>query len=205
MLRRRATPVTQANPWISQLEDDLAEPQTVGPVASGLLRPSLASPQPGDISPPPASTRLPQRQRSERPALWWLGVHGGAGESTLARLAPGSRPAGHAWPIGTGVPVVLVARSNRTGFACLSAAAREWASSHVAATLLGAVVVADAPGRLPRSLAEQLEFAEGAVPALWCLPWCERWRLELPSLETAPRAVRNLLEDLNQHLTIGTR
>jgi hypothetical protein len=32
--------------------------------------------------------------------VWWLGVHGGAGESTLARLFKGTRAAEHRWPVG---------------------------------------------------------------------------------------------------------
>ena len=38
-------------------------------------------------------------ERDEQAAVWWLGAHGGAGESTLEELFSGSRAAGHSWPV----------------------------------------------------------------------------------------------------------
>lgn len=138
-----------------------------------------------------------------RPApLWWLGVHGGAGESTLAQLVPGSRAAGHAWPDGyNGAPtnVVLIARSNASGLGAAQRAAIEWAAGTLpSVNLVGLVIVADAPGKLPRPLRELAHLVAGGVPQSWHVPWIEAWRLgETPALEHAPKDVRALIAAVN--------
>lgn len=200
MLRRNRS-AAMANPWVAaEAAGTTAGERVAADGAPGLVRPALLAPQPG-VAPP--ARRLARRERGERPAVWWLGTHGGAGESTLQRLMPGSLAAGHAWPVGGTRPVLLVARTHRHGLATLGAAAREWASATAPCRVLGAVVIADAPGRLPRELAEQVDLLEGVVPALWCVPWCEPWRTAPATAASAPRGVRKLLEDLTHQLTIG--
>jgi len=128
-------------------------------------------------------------------------VHGGAGETTLEQLLPASRAADHAWPIRPGVRrgpaapfVALVARTDARGLRAAQAAAAEWASGEIPVSLIGLVLVADAPGRAPRALRYLAELVEGGVPATWRVPWCEAWRLgEGVDARTAPGAVRNLL------------
>jgi hypothetical protein len=171
-----------------------------------LAAPTPAAPQPGIVAAPPGGRRLPRVTVAEghQARVWWLGVHGGAGETTLEQLLPGSRAAGHAWPLTPGVRrgtagprVVLVARTDARGLRSAQAAAAEWASGEVPVTLLGLVLVADAPGRQPRPLRELAQLVEGGVPKTWRLPWSEGWRLgEEPDPETAPRAVRDLLGDV---------
>jgi hypothetical protein len=112
---------------------------------------------------------------------WWLGVHGGAGVSTLAALVPGGAHAHRLWPdpahAGPRV-VVLVCRAHLAGLEQARDAARQWASADVPAGLLlgGAVAVADAPGRITRPQAEALRLLTGAVPRLWTVPWIEDLR-----------------------------
>jgi uncharacterized protein DUF6668 len=121
---------------------------------------------------------------------WWLGVHGGAGETTLAQLFAGVAAAEHTWPIGDGsrTSVVLVARTNFGGMSAAQVAMREWSANyrrHV--DVLGLVLVADRPGKLPRPLLDLQHDLEGATPNLWRLPWVECWSLgEIPSRENAP-------------------
>ena len=68
---------------------------------------------------------------------------------------------------------------------------------HVEVLLLGLVLIADAPGRLPRPLAQLAGLVCGGVPAVWSLPWIEAWRLgEPPAPHNAPRVARQLLADL---------
>ena len=119
--------------------------------------------------------------------VWWIGVHGGAGESTLEQLLEGSRAAGHAWPVpppGTHAAarpsVVLVARTHAHGLRAAQAAAREWASGDVPVRLLGLLLIADAPGRLPRALRDLSRLVAGGVPASWSIGWYEPWRLGTP-------------------------
>ena len=126
-----------------------------------------------------------------RPIAWWLGVHGGAGETSLARLFTGIAAAEHRWPVCDQgrARVVLVARTNFVGMTAAQAAMRDWSANHRQhVDVLGLVLVADRPGRLPRPLLDLQHVLDGATPHLWRLPWIEGWTLgETPSRENAPR------------------
>jgi len=118
--------------------------------------------------------------------LLWVGAHGGAGTTTLAAAAGVGTDAGRAWPptLDLQTAVLLVARTHARGLK----AAREALRAHTGRTgsggeapLRGLVLVADAPGRLPRELRQQVRVLSGATPRLWEVPWVEPWR-------TAPAA-----------------
>jgi hypothetical protein len=121
---------------------------------------------------------------------WWLGVHGGAGETSLARLFAGVPAAEHCWPISDGLrtSVVLVARTNFWGMKAAQAAMRDWSANYrEQVDVLGLVLVADRPGRLPRPLVDLQRDLAGATPNLWLLPWVDIWTLGgIPSRENAP-------------------
>ena len=133
-------------------------------------------------------------------AVWWVGVHGGAGESTLEQLFAGSRAAGHRWPLAAEDvrPVVaLVARTSARGLVAAQHAAHDCWTRELALELRGLVLIADAPGRLPRPLRELMAIAAGAVPRVWLLPWVDAWRTgELPAPANSPREAEGLLADL---------
>jgi hypothetical protein len=117
-----------------------------------------------------------------RAGWWWLGVHGGAGVSSLAEFLPGGADAERCWPdpaFGGPRAVILVCRTHVGGLRRARDAAQQWASADVPGGLLlaGAVAVADAPGKLARPQAEELRLLEGAVPQLWTVPWLEELRL----------------------------
>lgn len=210
-LRRRANLVSASrpadNPWLSStsLPHDTrlaATPPLEDPNAS--REEAVLAPQPGHVDPPAEGPSA--RQVDDRGvALWLFGVHGGAGESTLAQLIPSARAAEHAWPVGGG-PVVLVCRSHANGLLAARQAATQWASGQVPAQLLGLVVVADAPGALPRALRDLSKLVEGAVPRLWRIDWNESWRLGEPvSAQSAGRAVRSFLDDVARLVpSVGT-
>jgi uncharacterized protein DUF6668 len=191
------------NPWVTATTD--TEPRKDEGVddAPHALVPSLG-PQPGVIPPPPQSlARVTMAAATAR--VWWVGVHGGAGESTLARLMEGSSAAGHAWPVpatsaGSARPsVVLVARTHASGLRAAQAAATEWAAGDVPVRLLGLVLVADAPGRTPRPLRDLARLVVGGVPSAWHVPWHEPWRLGDPiDAASAPAAVRELLDAIDE-------
>lgn len=196
----------QINPWLSA-PDGVAEPPLVdarvNPVQAPAPSPARLSAivQPA-IPAPGAENRLPTRPADGRVAApWWLGVHGGAGESTLEQLLAGSRAADHAWPAarddGPRERVVLVARTHAAGLQAAQRAAGEWASGQRPVELLGLVLIDDAPGRLPRPLRDLAELVAGGVPRLWRLAWVEAWRLGEPvELQSAPRSVRGVIADL---------
>jgi hypothetical protein len=93
--------------------------------------------------------------------------------------------------------VVLVARTHARGLKAAQSAMREWAAGHVRVRVLGLVLIADAPGRLPHELRELAQLIAGGVSAVWSLPWIEAWRVgEPPAPRNAPKVVRRLLADL---------
>lgn len=187
------------NPWLSRpAAAESATPVVVasqGPPATGPVAPQRGVPAPDRVD------QLPTRNRQNAAALWWLGTHGGAGESALASLVPEWPAADHVWPRPPGngpVRVVLVARSHMRGLRAAQAAATQWASGLVPhVEVLGLVIVADAPGRLPRPLRDFAHVLSGGVPRTWTVPWVESWRLgEPPALPDAPREVRRLINEL---------
>jgi hypothetical protein len=130
-----------------------------------------------------------------------VSAHGGAGESTLERLLPGSKAAGHAWPISPSrarpARVLLVARTNFSGLTAAQRALRDWASGAVPVQLDGLVLMADAPGRLPKELRALSQLVASAAPGRsWQLPWQPAWRLAPPSLDRASHEAQDLIAHL---------
>jgi hypothetical protein len=149
----------------------------------------------------PTHTRAPLAPGQ---GIWVVGVHGGAGESTIAALSPHLQETHHRWPAqqGRSELCILVARTNAAGLHNARAAAMDWAAQtepHV--VLLGLVLVPDAPGKLPKELAREVTRTSGGVPRVWQLPWVESWRYHAPNytqLDTSdlPRPVKKMLADL---------
>lgn len=132
---------------------------------------------------PPASTAL------------LVGAHGGSGARSVAAVLPGAQYAGRDWPDGQH-RAVLVCRSTHRGLAATQALAREYRDglAPTGVRLLGVIVVADCPGRLPAPLRRMSKLMSGAVPILGEVPWIPAWRLgppqpadELPGWATALR------------------
>lgn len=150
---------------------------------------------------PPAGKGLESRLHRSGARAWWLGAHGGCGESTLATLLADSRAAEHAWPDVLGEPaaVVLVARANAHGLERSQTAAAQWAAGATPSVrLLGLVLIADAPGRAPAPLQTWMKVLSGGVPRVWHLPWSEPLRLGAdPHSLRLPRPVRRLLADVD--------
>jgi hypothetical protein len=160
---------------------------------------------------PGAAERLPLlklAREDDGVAVWWVGVHGGAGESTLEEIFGGSRAAGHRWPVvPPGSPpavVVLVARTDARGLRAAQSAMRDWQTRGLKLWLLGLVLMADAPTRLPRALRDLQRVVSGGVPRVWSMPWVESWRAgEVPSRANSPREAERLLADLRSTSSLG--
>ena len=192
-----------SNPWLSPTrppsEGNNGEPQRSVQDAlrtlTGPAAPQAGVPRPAQVLPVAA----PQ-PAAAGPAWWWLGVHGGAGVTTLELAVPGGRDAGRAWPSSeVPQPVVLVARSSANGLKAVQNAAQQWASRMVTGVeLLGLVVVADAPGRRPRVLRDLVNLVSGAVPRLWEIPWVEQWRLGESPAADPPKECAPLARDLSR-------
>jgi len=182
------------HPWIARPP---AAEIPASSIPSGARTPERpAAPQSG-VPAPDSADRLPRRSIGWPAALWWVGAHGGAGESTLAQLFDGSRPAGHAWPVSESAPasVIVVARTSHAGLRSAQLALTEWASRTVPVNLLGLVTVADAPGRLPKPLRDFSQIVAGGAPHAWHIPWMEPWRLGQPiTFADAPSQVRSTVD-----------
>lgn len=193
------------NPWLTSKNTDSDQ---VGAEQNTPEEPPIrASSPPGPTTPQEGvgslGDELPKRQVNAFARWWWVGVHGGAGESTLASVSSGTRVADHAWPqvatAGVNPVVVLVARTHARGLLAAQAAAAHWAAGTSGVDLLGLVLIADAPGRLPRPLKDLSALVAGGVPRVWRLPWHEPWRLgEVPSPESSPKAVRAMVAELDR-------
>lgn len=113
------------------------------------------------------------------PRLWIVGAHGGAGTSTWARIL-NVGDAGASWPQhvnpSRSLDIVVCCRSTVAGLRAAQDVAIEWASGALPGQLVGLVVGADAPGRLPRELREQLQITSGAFPRYAFVPWQAQWR-----------------------------
>lgn len=113
------------------------------------------------------------------PRLWIVGAHGGAGASTWARIL-NVGDAGASWPRHVNptraLSVVVCCRSTAAGLRAAQDVAIEWAAGALPGQLVGLVVGADAPGRLPRELRDQLQITSGAFPHCTFVPWQAQWR-----------------------------
>jgi hypothetical protein len=188
------------NPWLDPAPNpdrvvvpDASEEVTAARVTPATVHPGIELPSP--------DARLPRREVERGQAvLWSIGAHGGSGESTLAQLLDGSMPSGHTWPICSDLPVlaVLVARTHAAGLTAAQAALAEAAAGLVPVRLLGLVLVADAPGRLPRPLRELAKLVAGGSEQCWMIPWVEAWRLGEQSSEQQSRTVRKVVEEISR-------
>ncbi len=147
------------------------------------------------VSPPPRHRQLrfwegpvPSTNGHRQPAgWWWLGAEGGAGTTCLERISQveGSawgQDALRRWPQPTyhsAHGVVVVCRSRVTGLEWARDLARQHASDMTprGTRLLGLVVVADAPGGLPKRLRDFERSVVGGYQRRWYVPWIPEWRL----------------------------
>ena len=137
------------------------------------LRGPVTTPEPEP--PEPAHAHAAARRFS------WVGAHGGAGVTTLATVY-GGHDCGRSWP-GPGDPpsVLLVARTHAAGLDTVAGAVEIFRRGRAPQGLdLDAVVlVADAPGRLPRPLAQRVRALESVID-VYRVPWVPSWRLGEP-------------------------
>ncbi|MCW7945597.1 hypothetical protein AAW14_27205 [Streptomyces hygroscopicus] len=110
----------------------------------------------------------------------WVATHGGAGTSTLAAVF-GGFDAGRGWPRpdqGEPSSVLLVARTHANGLRAVPQYVDVFRRGEAPPGLdLDAVVlVADAPGRLPRQLVPQVRAIESVID-VYRVPWVPAWRI----------------------------
>lgn len=156
------------------------------------------------VSAPEIADRLPRISHADVSGVWLVGVHGGAGESSLAHVL-GAREAGRAWPIpqhyAQRSSVVLVARTHSRGIESMRNALREIASGSVSSVdVAGVIFVRDAP-KLPADLRNEARIVASAAAASWWVPWIDSWRrTQTPTLDGLPRLTTQLLTNLRTYL-----
>lgn len=133
--------------------------------------------------------------------IWVMGVHGGAGETSIAHLHADWVEAGHQWPTLRPARVLLVCRTHARGLEAMAAAIRQHEGREVEGiTLLGGVFIADAPGHPPKPLADLVHVLSGAFPRgrAWTVRWSEAWRMATAAApaQTPADGADRLLRDL---------
>lgn len=196
-----------SNPWLEvpASSDAASGPvmQDDGDVDSGLdVLVGVSRPIPG-LPPVDRADRLPVAEVPNLEQVCVVGAHGGAGESTLAAWLNGRAMHG-SWPFHpTDKPrVVLVARTTASGIERARLAARQWASSDVDVQLLGLVLMADTPGKLPQPMRQLIQHLSGGLPRTWTIPWVPRLRLEPePSPSVPPGQSARVVRSIQQLIT----
>ena len=137
--------------------------------------------EPTTVAAPPLDRRAPVRTTpfpvtGPHPPLFAIvGAHGGAGTSTLARWWGPAADAGLAWP-GSSVTtqkVVVAARLCLPGLIAAAERLREW---HAGAApdgvmVIGLVLSAARPGRVPRPVRRYREVVAGLVETVYTIDW----------------------------------
>ncbi|WP_147291518.1 DUF6668 family protein [Corynebacterium senegalense] len=120
---------------------------------------------------PVASTALWQGG-GRAPIAWAVSAHGGAGATTLAQMLAPVGDAADQWPAHDEYPLcVVVCRSTRTGLDAAQSAILQSKSGHTGrCEVLGVVIVADAPGKTPKSLAQRETVLE-ELTTVWRVPY----------------------------------
>ena len=140
----------------------------------------------------------------QRPVVCVMGLHGGAGATTVAELlGPDAMDVGRAWPVAAGwerplpvLPVVAVARLHRAGIAAAERLARLWAADTLTRSrLVGLVLIDDAP-KLLQAQKESARRLARMTPHGWHLGWNDRWRVEPATLESAGLRARQVIKNV---------
>ncbi|MFJ4655914.1 hypothetical protein ACIP5Y_31970 [Nocardia sp. NPDC088792] len=146
-------------------------------------------PAPAAVPPVPMWHRAVPNSPPRPPLVWLVGVHGGAGVSSLAASLSWAGDAGQRWPARIGLAadmdsplVVLVARTHMRGLNALLRAliAHRQHATPAGSLVVGVVTIADVARPLPISVAERRDEAEALAFQLgartWRLGWLEQWR-----------------------------
>lgn len=204
--RRQAPPLVAQNPFVTPAPVappvEVMDSDPLWDDAIVLSGPSTPAAAPHvDIS---DESPWPTMETSHRPSVCVMGLHGGAGATTLAGLLGGDvLEVGGLWPVATGwerplpsLPVVAVARTHYQGLTVASRFARLWAAGALpSSTLLGLVLVDDGP-KLVASQRQAAKRLGRMTPHGWHLPWNEMWRIQPPIPQTTPIRARRVIENI---------
>lgn len=137
-----------------------------------------------------------------------MGLHGGAGATTLARLM-GTTAAdiGQAWPISHStrtqatwpLPVIAVARTDHTGLSAAERFIRSWANGQLTDSKLAAIVLIEAGPRTSEARKKATKRLLRMVPHGTHLPWMDSWLDAAPDPNRLPGRINRIIKLLNTH------
>lgn len=150
-----------------------------------LRRASETDCAPGVVAPPEdrraAVWQRPVPGVGRAPLVWLLGVHGGAGTSTLVQVLAPAGDANRRWPgafDGESPFVLLVARETIAGLTHAHDLLRQHRAGLAGrCEVLGLVTVAARPGRIPAEIRRYRQVVGSLAGCVWQLPWYEDWTL----------------------------
>ncbi|NYJ76535.1 DUF6668 family protein [Allobranchiibius huperziae] len=176
-------PVQEAMPVDELLGEDLA--------ATGPARPLGIQ--------APVGASLPRTFAGPEARTYMVGLHGGAGVTTLTQLL-GEQvavDAGTKVPLGGTPKVLLVARTHAAGLAAVQRAGQVWAAGQLSdVELLGLVLVDDGP-RIGKAQLSACRQVMQILPRTWRIGWVESWRTQTtPEISAAPLRVRRTVNQL---------
>lgn len=152
----------------------MKEPRpTENPPTAGVVAPAESRRAPIWDRPVPGAGRAP--------LVWLLGVHGGAGASTLAHVLAPAADSHRRWPGAyerESPFVVLVARETIAGLTRAHDLLRQHRAGLAGPSeVLGLITVAARPGRIPAEIRRYRDVVGALAGHVWQMPWIEEWTL----------------------------
>lgn len=182
-------PASRRREDVDELDDDAATGLDVLGLGH-VTGPAIPPPAPTPLNP---ALRLPASWPPRRPTVpgehlvQVVGLHGGAGTSTMAALiGPAAIDCGAGLDnvVDVTVPVLFVTRSHARGLDLALRIGQQFAARNLdPLPVLGLCVIHDAPS-LSKGLARALRSVERSLPNCWTLPWNEDVRHD-PALPPA--------------------
>ncbi|WP_181276465.1 DUF6668 family protein [Brevibacterium oceani] len=194
-----------SNPFIPQPAE--APPQEVD-VADDLFgdRITMSGPETPEAinATTPATEPWPRQEVTDWAPVVVMGLHGGAGTSTVASFfGDQATDVGLGWPIAGGwtrprpeLNVVAVCRNHRAGIEAGMEFAKQWASGSLQdSRLLGIVIVDDGPKLLEAQKKATKRLGQ-MTPHGWHVPWIEEWRISPPDTQRLPRRIKQTVKKI---------
>lgn len=135
-----------------------------------------------------------------------MGLHGGAGTTTLAMLlGTGASEVGQSWPVSqnawTGsawpIPVIAVARTDHTGLSAADRFIRSWANGQLTGSQLSALVLVGAGPRTSDARKKATKRLLRMVPRGTHIPWMDSWLDAPPDPARLPGRIKRIIKLLN--------
>ncbi len=213
MGRAKHAPSQPSNPFHREPAAPAIDPEERAPVGrDGLLGSELyvdgPAVPPGAPAPAGPAVLRATEGSLDGDCVAVVGLHGGAGVTTVARLLQAresDKRAGIRWVEAPGVGqlptagrVLLVARDSGVGLERAQHAAREWAARQIdpAVDIMGLLLVASGP-KIDGALGAQAKRVTRMWPRTWRVVWLPEWHVTAsPAVDRLPGRVRRTADSV---------